>query len=215
MKKAHRVKNNLRKAVLVSLMASMLMAFQCEEEFLGGPFVYNQTKVSLSEGPAFSVGDTLWISGEVSSMIFDEGLQDSVMNPDESVSDVISVLRMRSQTGPSNTLEAISEFGLVRRIGGIDFLGACPESELIAIAPLTENGQGFAYEIGLVARNSGDFVLSWVNPADLQNSDLNVQLLSRYPIDGDDNALGLTRCGITSTRLNVSGTRREFFFSVQ
>jgi len=215
MEKSLCMKNSLGKTVLISLMASVLMAFQCEEEPLEGPFVYNQTKVSLSQGPEFAVGDTLWITGEVSSMIFDEGLQDSVMNPDESVSDLISVLRMRTQTGPSNTLEAISEFGLVRRIGGIDFLGACPESELIAIGPLTENGQGFAYEIGLVPRNSGDFVLSWVNPADLQNTDLNVQLLSRYPLDGDDNALGLTRCGITYTRLNVSGTRRQFFFTVQ
>lgn len=206
---------NLGKALLVCSLSLLLMAFQCEEDLLEGPFVYNPTKVSISPGPQFGIGDTLWISGEVSSMIFDEGLQDSVMNPNESVSDVISVLRLRPRSGQSNTLEAIGEFGLVTRWGSIDFLGACPESDLIAIAPLTENGEHFAYEIGLIPKNSGNFVLSWVEPAILRNNDLNAQILTQYPLDGDRDAIGLNKCGITSTRLNITESRREFFFSVQ
>lgn len=205
---------NIRKILLICSISPLLMAVLCEKFDDLPPLIYNQTKVTLSEGPIFSISDTLWISGEVSSMIYDEGEQDSIMNSNEAIKDIISILRLKSANGNSNTVEAINEFEMVTRVGSIDFLGACPESELIAQAPLTDNGQNYKYEIGLIPKNSGDFVLSWLEPVNLRNSVLNIQILEKYPVNGDENYLGLTKCGITSSLYDVKESRRGFFFSV-
>ena len=204
----------IRKRVLVSAFAPLPLAVICEEEEAFAPLVYNEISISLSEGPDFSINDTLWISGTVSSLVFDEEAQDSIPNPNESIHDIFSVLRLQSANNRSNTIEAIAEFDLVPRGGSFDFLGACPESELIAIAPLTANGDRYAYELGLVPQNTGDFVLSWLEPVVLRNPDLNLEILESYPLHGNTNTLGLTKCGITSTLPDVRSGRRAFFFSV-
>ena len=209
------MKKNLRKALFICTFSPLLMAVLCEPE-PDPEFILrdNQTKVLLSEGPTFAVNDTLWISGNVTSMAFDEISGDSIMNPNEWSQDIISVMRLRSAVNTSNTIQAIEEFDLVSQVGSIDFLGVCPESELIAIGPLSETGEQYAYRIGLIPKNTGDFVLSWLDPVNLRNANLNVQILANYPIDGNANTLGLTKCGVTSTRPDVAEARREYFFTV-
>ena len=209
------MKKNLRKALLIFVLSPLLMAVLCEPE--PDPEVIlrdNQTKVLLSDGPAFTVNDTLWISGNVTSMAFDEISGDSIMNPNEWMRDIISVMRLRPAVNSSNTIQAVEEFDLVSQIGSIDFLGVCPESELVAIGPLSETGEQYAYRIGLIPKNTGDFVLSWLEPVHLRNASLNTQILAGYPVGGNGNALGLTKCGVTSTRLDVAEARREYFFTV-
>lgn len=199
---------------MILCVSPFLMAILCEKEEPFPPIVFNKTKVTLSEGSNFSTSDTLWISGKVSSMVYNEGTGDSLMNSDDRIRDIISIMRLKTADEVSNTSEAINEFELVTRIGNIDFLGACPESELIALGLLTESGQQFAYEIGLVPQNMGDFVLSWLEPAILTNSNLNTQILGKYPVKGDRNYLGLSKCGITYSILDVKASRNEFFFTV-
>ncbi|MEM1338063.1 MAG: hypothetical protein AAGF96_09945 [Bacteroidota bacterium] len=205
----------IRKRVLLCSFAPLPLAVICdnEDEELA-PLVYNDVVITLSEGPDFSTNDTLWISGTVSSLVFDEAIQDSIRNPNERITTIFSVLQLQNASNISNTTEAISEFDIVTRRGGYDFLGVCPESELIAIAPLTQNGDRYTFEIGIVSRTTGDFVLSWLEPVVLSNPDLNFEILEKYPLEKNTNTLGLTKCGITSTRDNVSGARREYFFSV-
>ena len=96
----------------------------------------------------------------------------------------------------------------------MEVLGVCPESELVAKAPRNDNGQEYAYRIGLISKRPGDFVLSWLEPVDLQNKILNTQILERYPINGSNNYLGLMKCGITYTVEDVNQRRSDFFFSV-
>lgn len=209
------MRKNIRKALLVCSASPLFMAVLCEKVDELPPLIYNDIHVSVSEASNFSTSDTLWISAKVSSLVFDEGVQDSIRNSNEFVSDIISVLRMKSENRTSNTTEAIRDFEIVTRTGSIDFLGACPESELIANAPLTANRQSYMYEIGLVPINAGDFVLAWRPGSALQNSELNQQILEKYPIQGDTNQLGLTKCGITSTLLDVKSSSNEFFFTVE
>ena len=205
----------IRKRVILCAFAPLPLAVICDnEEEQFAPLVYNEVRVSLSEGPDFSTSDTLWISGRVSSLVFDERAQDSIRNPNESINDIFSVLQLQDASTRSNTTEAIAEFDIVTRTGSFDFLGACPESELIAVAPLTENGDRFEYEIGLVPQSAGDFVLSWLETVELSNPDLNLEILENYPLEGNTNTLGLTKCGIISTRPDVGGTRSDYFFSV-
>ena len=208
------MKSNLRKVLLICSISPLLMAILCEKEEALAPIVYNETKVTISESVNFSLNDTLWIKGRVSTMIFDEGLADSIRNPNEDVQDIISVLRLKKANGNSNTSEAINAFKIVSSIGSYDFLGACPTSELIAVGPPTQDGQFFEYLIGLVPQMQGDFVLSWVGSVNLLNDNLNIQILEKYPIGARVNILGLTKCGITSTLDNVRASKDEFFFSI-
>lgn len=208
------MKNRLRKALLICSFAPLLMSVLCERQDDFSVAVMNKTNVTLSESANFTINDTLWVSGIVSSMVFDEGVGDSIMNTNEWSEDIISVLRLKTANVNSNTIEAINEFKLVTRIGSNDFLGACPESELIAVAPLTDNGQNYKYELGLVPEKSGDFVLSWLKPVNLKNSNLNIEILENYPVNGSNNSLGLTKCGITSAIFDVKESKRSFFFSV-
>ena len=204
----------IKKIVFALATCPLLLAVLCEEEEISTVSDRNKTKITLSEGPNFTLNDTLWITGRVSSMLTDLSTGDSIMNSNETIRDIISVMRLQTAVNTSNTTEAVSEFEIVSRIGSIDFLGICPDSELIARAPLTENEQEYVYKIGLVPSNTGDFVLSWLEPADLRNSNLNLQILEQYAFSNSPNSLGLSKCGITSTVLDVRESQREFFFSV-
>ena len=199
----------------MAAVSPLLMAVLCEPEPVPEfVLVENQTRVSLSEGPDFSLGDTLWISGKVTSMSFDELSGDSIRNPNEWEQDIISVMRLKPAVGRSNTIEAVNEFDLVAPTGSIEFLGVCPESELVAIGPLDASETHYRYRIGLVPKNAGDFTLSWLQPVILRNADLNTGILDQYPVDGSGNSLGLTKCNITYTRSEVAEARREYFFTV-
>lgn len=196
-------------------MASHLfMSVLCEREEEQDITTRGLFKVTVPEESNFNVTDTLWITGRVSAMLFNETTGDSLMNPNESIRDIFSVMRLKTGDSFSNTVEAISEFELVSPAGGTDFLGSCPESELIARAPLTENGEQYRYQLGLVPNNAGDFVLSWLEPVELLNEDLNIRILQKYPVDGRTDYLGLTKCGVGYAIENVSQKRREFFFTV-
>lgn len=207
----------IRKLLLVCSCSPLLMSVLCEkvDTYDNAPLLVAKTKVTLSDNAIFTKRDTLWITGTVSSMLYDTGTQDSVKNDNEAVNDIISVLQLKSEDKTSNTTEAISSFKLVTSVGGIDFLGACPDSELIAIAPLSQDGQSYRYKIGLVAEATGDFLLDWLYPVNLTVNDLNTKILENYPIDGNTNTLGLTKCGITSTIPDVINSGNQFFFSVE
>ena len=206
--------SKIKKLLLVCSCFLLLMSFQCDKEEY--PVLTNpETKVTLSEAAVFSTNDTLWITGVASTMVYNEDTQDSIPNTNENLSEVISVLRLQPENRTSNTTDAVNDFELITRTGTIDFLGACPEADIIANGPRTANGMSYSYEIGLVPKNTGDFALNWVLGASLTNGNLNLEILEKYPIDGDTNQLGLTKCGITSTLLNVSASKRAYFFTVE
>lgn len=208
------MKTSIRKTLVLLAACPLFMAVLCEKEEVGPLLISNETKVRITEASNFSIGDTLWIQGNVSSMLFNQDTGDSIMNTNEFIGDIVSVMRLKESVNRSNTVEAIAEFEIVPDIGSVDFLGACPTSELIAQGPLSTDGQEYKYKIGLIPANSGDFVLSWLQPARLKNSNLNTQILESYPVNGNMNYLGLMKCGITYTIEDVNANRREFFFSV-
>lgn len=203
------------KNLLILAITPLLMATQCGDDVPFDGYNYNETKVSITEESNLLINDTLWITGKVSLMIADKITGDSIMNSNEYIRDIISVMRLKSADNKSNTIEAIDEFVFVARAGNIDFLGACPNSELIAQAPFSDNGQEYEYQIGLVPTNPGDFVLSWLEPVNIINSDLNIEILEEYPFNDSGKHLELIKCGITSSILDVEESRDEFFFSVK
>ena len=208
------MKKGIRTTLLLVTASQLFMAVLCEREEIGQVTTRNPFTVTVSNEANFSINDTLWITGRVSSQLFNETTGDSVMNTNQFTRDIISVMRLKTAAENTNTVEALEEFELVAEVGTTDFLGRCPESELIAQAPLAENGQQYAYRIGLVALNSGDFVLSWVEPVTLVNERLNTQILENYPINSRSNKLGLLKCGVGNFIEDVNTDRRSFFFEV-
>jgi len=209
------MKNRTRKLFVICL-AILLMAFQCDDDFGDTSFVYPIPQVGVSEGPNFSVNDTIWLKSRVTSKVFDEITGDSIPDQNDLTREIISVMRLNEATDRTNASQALSEFNFIERIGTIDFLGACPEADLVAKTERVQEGQFFEYEIGIIPKKIGDFVLSWVEPVALRNNDLHIEILSRYPLEGGSTTrLGLSKCGIGSFIDNVTESRRQYFFSVE
>lgn len=208
------MKNRTTKFFVICL-ATLLMAFQCDDDFGDTNFVYPIPQVGISEGPNFSVNDTIWLKSKVTSKIFDGITGDSITDQNDLTREIISVMRLNEATDRTNASQAISEFDFVNRTGTIDFLGACPEADLIAKTERVQEGQFFEYEIGIIPKNIGDFVLSWVEPVALRNNDLHIEILSSYPLQGSTTRLGLSKCGIGSFIDNVAESRGQYFFSVE
>jgi hypothetical protein len=206
---------NSAKMLLVCCLAPLLMAIQCDDDFGDTSFVYPIPQVGISEGPNFTVNDTIWLKSRVTSKIFDEITGDSIADQNDLTREIISVMRLNEATDRTNALPAISEFDFVKRTGNIDFLGACPEADLVAKTELVQEGQFFEYEIGIIPKNLGDFVLSWVEPVTLKNNNLHIEILSRYPLEGSTTRLGLSKCGIGSFFEDVIESRSHYFFSVE
>lgn len=214
---------DLRHALVVFLTSPLLfLAAICDPDDDNTPTIFYDdiARVEVSQGPVFTLNDTIWITGRFTSMAYDSRLQDSIPFPEEFVTDNFRIGRMETASTLSGTLgknaeEAVDEFDFVIRSGNIGPLGSCPTASLIAIAPLTDNGENFLYEIGLKPRNTGDFVLSWNRPVRLQNPTVNIEILEKYPWQGDGNYLGFTACGITTTQDQVAEEKRDFFFTVE
>lgn len=213
------MKPHFRQALIILICSPfLLLAAICDpadevESFL----IFNPMRISVSPGPDFSLGDTIWVRARVSFRAFDTAALDSVPNPEQSVNNLIQVARFQASNSIGiNANEAILEFDLIPLEGSLDFLGACPTGTLIAVAPLAENGESYIYEFGLKPQNTGDFVLSWstADPVILRNSELNVEILQQYPSNGDNNTLSIGACGTSATRNNVAETRMDYFFRV-
>jgi glutamine cyclotransferase len=208
------MRTSLRKIVLIISTSPLLLAVLCEKDNFDTLAVPNETKVSISQGPNFSLNDTIWVSGQVSSMLFDEVTSDSIRNPNETIKDLVDVLQLTEENGDSNTKEALIDFEIIVLKGVTELARQCPESKLITVAELRTDMSFYEYEIGFVAKTSGDFVLSWEGPIILKNDNRNTEILNSYPVKGETNFLGLTNCEITSLILDVESSGDEFFFTV-
>ncbi|MET1260728.1 hypothetical protein ABV409_15375 [Flagellimonas sp. DF-77] len=211
------MKQTKRKLGLLLATTPLFLAALCDpaDELIGPSLERNAFKVRISEAFTYAVNDTLWINGKVSSMLVNSDTGDSVPSMEPSTRDIISVMRLVQGDDFSNTEEALDQFSAIASIGSTDVLGACPESELIAIAPIAASEAEFEYRVGLVALAPGDYVLSWLEPVRLRNGNLNTELLDNYPVSGRDDYLGLTKCGVGYSVENVSQERRSFFFTVE
>lgn len=214
---------HLRHALVILVTSPLLLlAAICDPDEIGPTTIYYDdiANVLVSQGPTFTTNDTIWVLGRFTSMAYDDVLRDSIPFPEERVNDIFRIARLETAstlTGGlgKNAEEAVDEFEFVTRTGEVDFLGSCPSANVVAIAPLSVDGQNYIYEIGLKPKNTGDFVLNWERLVRLQNGSVNLEVLQKYPWQGDANYLGLTACGITNSRADVEGENRDFFFTVE
>lgn len=210
---------DLRHAIAVLLTCPfLLMAVLCspEEDFPSVLEFDDIARVSISQGPVFTTSDTLWITGRYSALAYDTDLRDSVPFPEEFVVDNFTIARLKSASVQgSNAEEAVDDFKLEVRNGEVGFVQACPTASVLTFAPRTSDGESYRYELGLVPRVPGDYVLSWNRPVRIQNAGVNIGILQDYPWNGNGDYLGITSCGSTSARLDVEAMKMDYFFTVE
>jgi|GEM_PF-2247462 len=206
------MKNNLSKLLLISAISPLFMASLCENQYNEGILVQNPTKIQIPKMQSYKIGDTLWITGKVSSKFLNDATNDSIADFDAVVKDYISVSRLVPSDGNSNAIGAVDEFDLSATEGSIEFEGACPDSEFISRGILAEDRSYYNYEVALVPKRVGDYVLSWLGAVDLGNSFSNVNIFDNYTIDGSPNTLGIKSCRtITTTSFNIESNSFIFF----
>ncbi|MFD2543773.1 hypothetical protein ACFSSB_15710 [Lacinutrix gracilariae] len=194
------------------ILAPILMAFQCEDDDTTGTFIFNDYKISVTPQSSFSINDTIWIDGKVSSLAFDTAINDSIF-PGWSQGDQISIMKFIQPTQSSNCKDAIDNFELITELGNISFLPVCENGQMTIQSEINADSLNYSYRIGLKALNIGDFVLSW-NNSSVTNANRNEYILDDYPLEFHPNQLGFNKCGNVSWRF-VNESDKEFYFKVE
>ncbi|WP_046757090.1 hypothetical protein [Kordia jejudonensis] len=201
-----------KKLLTYILLAPLLMAFQCEEDELQSTLTYNTYKVNVTMQSNFSVDETIWINGRVSSKAFDTAVNDSIFS-DIAQSDTFSIYKFIEPTAVSNCKDAIDKFELIFDSGSYSFLPSCENAQIHAIPELESSELFFSYRIGLKAIEPGDYVISWQDAA-IQNTSRNESIVDNYPIENHPNQIGFNRCENVSWRF-LNESQREFYFTVE
>lgn len=198
---------NLLKIIVV---APLLMAFQCDDE-LESTLVFNNYNVQATPQASFSVNDTIWLTGLVSSKAYDLAINDSVFynNPQ---ADILSIMKFIEPTQTANCIGAINKFELINELGSINFL-SCENAELTVHSNITSDSLSYKYKIGLKALQAGDYIISWQN-SKLTNHNRNTSIAHNYPIEDHQNQIGFNKCGNVSWRY-LNESEREYYFTVE
>lgn len=197
------------------LLGCLLMAFQCDDD--KQTLFGNEVQASFQSNPDFSVGDTLWIRGQVSANVYDSELRDSVFDPSYeffsqfSLSELIEV-----STDRTNEIEigdALDRFRIVNREGSSS-TGRCSDSELTLLTELDEDNNQYRYEIGLVPRDAGEYILHFYSGTTIRNTDRNLDVLNAFNTGASNPSLTCRNC-CSSFGLDVQATQSDYLFSVQ
>lgn len=201
----------MKKYLKLIVLAPLLMAFQCDDD-LEPQFIFNDYKVNITPGSNFTVNDTIWIKGEVSSKAYDITLNDSIFNETPQV-DVFSVLKLITPTELSNCKDALDQFQVIFDKGQFEFFPMCENADIHALPDLNENTTLYVYRVGLKPINTGDFVISLQNGL-LQNENRNEFIIDNYPIENHPGQIGFNRCNRVSWRF-LNESDKEFYFTVE
>lgn len=205
-------KNMLNKILKLIILAPLLIATTCEDNFEKSTLIFNVYKAKITPESSFSINDTIWISAKVSSYVFDESVNDSIFI-DNAQTDDFSIYKFIEPTEVTNCKDAIDSFELLIDRGQFSFIPSCENGLLQAFPELDNNNAFYSYRIGLKPTVTGDYVISWRNGI-LQNSNRNEFIIAKYPIKNHPNQIGFNSCGNVSWRyLNESD--KEFYFTIE
>lgn len=187
------------------------MAFQCDDE-IESTIVFNNYNVNITPQSSFSINDTIWLNGNVSSNVYDLAINDSIFY-DRSQGDVFSIMKFIEPTQSSNCRDAIDKFKLIKEVGGITFLPICENAQMTVHSEITIDNLSYKYRIGLKALIAGDYVISWQNST-IDNENRNEYIIDNYPLENHPNQIGFNKCGNVSWR-DLNESEREYYFSVE
>jgi hypothetical protein len=194
-----------------TILAALLMAFQCEDDLEESTLVFNTYKVNITDQQNFTTNDTIWITGKISSKAFDLAINDSIF-ADNPRSDVFSIYKFIQPTNVSNCKDAIDKFDLTFEIGEFSTLPSCENAQLQVIPEIENNNMFYSYKIGLKPNSTGDYVISWQD-AMIQNVERNELIADNYPIENRIGQIGFNSCGSVTWRF-LNESEREYYFTV-
>lgn len=206
------MKTTFKKLFKFVLFAPLLVAFQCDDELSVPDLVPNSYTVAITPQATFTLDDTVWISGTVSSTIFDNAANDSIFDPNPQL-DTFAIYKLIEPAGEANAIDAIDAFELIFDEGQFSFIPSCQNANLEVLPQLNSDAGTYTYRLGLKALEAGDYVVSW-RGATIQNAQRNVSIMENYRLDNGPNAIVFDSCGaITSTLFTES--QLEYYFTVE
>lgn len=200
--------------LLLILLGCLVMAFQCDDD--KQTLFGNNVQANLTAPADFSVGDTLWIRGQVSANVYDSELRDSVFDPSYEFSSQLSLSEL-VQVSPDRTNEiqisdALDRFRIINREGSSS-AGRCSASELRILTELDQENNQYRYEIGLVPREAGEYILHFYSGTGIRNNDRNLDVLNAFTTGASNPSLTCRNC-CSGFSLDVQATQSDFLFSV-
>jgi len=206
------LKQMMKRFIIVLLLLPILMAMQCNEDDGDTSLAFNDYNIYITPQQSFSINDTIWINGIVSSRAYDLNTNDSI-TADRTTGDTFSLFKFTESTQNFNCIDAIDKFELIYDIGGASFLPSCENAQMTVHPETTIDSLSYKYRIGLKALYEGDYVISWQNSV-IQNEDRNEFIINNYPLENHSNQIGFNKCGDLSWRyLNESD--KEYYFNVE
>jgi len=200
----------MKTALRLMALSLLLMSFQCHED--DHDFFQNNFKVLITAQSHYTVNDTVWIEGVISSKVFDATINDSIPL-DSAPFTSFSVLQLTTPNRDSNAKDALDKFETVSDIGEISFGQLCANADVFLAAKLSSDQRFYRYRVGLKTLNSGDYVFVLGTETQLVNENRNESIIANYPITIHPNQLGLDRCGNLSW-LFVDESEHEYYFTV-
>lgn len=197
--------------VLVLILSPILMAFQCDND-QEDRFEFNDYSIGITAKDSFSQSEIIWIEGKVSSNAYNLSIQDSVFS-ELNNGNVFSVYKFISPTEHFNSKDAIDQFEIIFDIGTASFLPSCENAQMTIHTVLDRNNLFYSYRIGLKPKFKGDYVISFQD-SKLRNTNKNIEISYKYPIERHPNQIGFNRCGLGSW-LEISESTNEYFFTVE
>ncbi|RZJ29365.1 MAG: hypothetical protein EOO48_07640 [Flavobacterium sp.] len=200
----------MRRIIAILLLSQLLLATQCDNDDAPRYFL-NKFDVKVSPQASYNINDTIWIEGKVSAKAYDATVNDSILYTLEPFTDYVSVMKLIAPTQSGNSVAAIDKFQLINSVGSNEFLGFCPNSDMVIYTELNPAQTFYTYKIGLKATQSGDYLLKCsniVNITNYHNEIANSYLSSDFP-----NQIMFNKCGYTSWQ-EINSVNPIYFFKV-
>ncbi|AFL81559.1 hypothetical protein Aeqsu_2096 [Aequorivita sublithincola DSM 14238] len=199
----------MKTAFKLLVLSFFLMAFQCDDE---DELIYNNFKISVTPQATFSLQDTIWIEGKISSKIYNADTNDSIPYINPPIQEVFYVMKLIDSNLNANSEGALEQFGIINNLGE-SFPWRCDKSDLRIESVLNSQGDSYSFKIGFVPLQKADYVFSFTE-GKLTNPERNENIAQDYLLSSRPDAIGFERCGEYSYRI-LNETDREFYFSVR
>ncbi|MBC3845999.1 hypothetical protein H8K90_06390 [Winogradskyella echinorum] len=202
----------MKKIFKIILFTPFLLAMQCDDDSTESTLIFNDYNVYITPQSSFSVNDTIWLEGIVSSKAYDLAINDSII-ANRSTGDTFSIMKFIEPTQSSNCKDAIDKFELIYNIGLSTFLPICENAQMTLHSEISNDNLSYKYKIGLKALDPGDYVVSWQNSI-VKNENRNEYIIENYPIEHHANQIGYNKCGNVSWRF-LNESDKEYYFSIE
>nr|WP_314499253.1 hypothetical protein [uncultured Chryseobacterium sp.] len=174
-------KKNILILINAVLIINILVSTDCHSTDGNEPFyITNPFKISL-ENKIYHVNDIIWVDARVSSNVYDQHIKDSLPAPfDLNLSIGFSKLVSNQN---HNLIYASNRFEFQSPQNDFFQETNCPNHTYI-VKQVKDNVKGILrYRIGIIPKETGNFVLNFDNRSIFENTDKKQYIINQYPVN--------------------------------